>query len=80
MTSLRKLAPMLAAVLLCSSMAGCLDVLTGNDSPTAMMSIDPSENIKTGESVTFSAVGSSDPDGDSMTFTWTFGTATLALA
>jgi len=73
MTDLRRLAPMLAAIMLCSSMAGCLDTLTGNDSPTAVMSVDPSENIKTGQSVTFSAVGSSDPDGDSMTFSWTFG-------
>ena len=50
-----------------------MDVLSGNDSPTAVMSVDPSENIKSGESLTFSAVGSSDPDGDSMTFDWTFG-------
>ena len=68
-----KLATALVAVLLSSTMAGCLDVLSGNDSPTAVMSVDPSENIKSGESLTFSAVGSSDPDGDSMTFDWTFG-------
>ena len=45
MTDLRRLAPMLAAIMLCSSMAGCLDTLTGNDSPTAVMSVDPSETV-----------------------------------
>ena len=73
MASMRALTPLLAILLVCSPMAGCLDLLSGNDPPTAQMSMDPSENIKTDQSITFSAAGSSDPDGDSMTFTWSFG-------
>ena len=73
MASMRTLTPLLAILLVCSPMAGCLDLLSGNDPPTAQMSLDPSQNIKTDQSITFSAAGSSDPDGDSMTFTWTFG-------
>ena len=73
MASMRTLARLLAILLVCSPMAGCLDALSGNDPPTAQMSMDPSENIRTDQSITFSAAGSSDPDGDSMTFSWTFG-------
>mgnify|MGYP003303427188 FL=1 len=54
-------------------LAGCTDVLGGNSPPTATMSVDPSGTVKAGSSVTFSAAGSSDPDGDSLTFEWDFG-------
>ncbi len=64
---------MMAMLMIFTALAGCLDVLGGNSPPTANMSIDPSGSVKAGDSVTFSAVGSSDPDADPMTFSWTFG-------
>jgi len=42
-----------------------------NQSPTASAS-GPSESV-VGKSITFSSVGSFDPDGDSIRFTWNFG-------
>ena len=44
-----------------------------NRPPIAVMSMDPSENIRANQSVTFSAAGSYDPDGEALTFNWTFG-------
>ena len=53
--------------------AGCTDLLGNNGPPSATMSITPSGTIKAGEEVAFSAAGSSDPDGDALTFEWDFG-------
>ena len=73
MATTRGLACLLAIVFLAPMLAGCTDVLGGNSPPTATMSVDPSGTVKAGSSVTFSAAGSSDPDGDSLTFDWDFG-------
>lgn len=66
---------MLAILLIAPMMAGCTDFLGGfsNNPPTATMSVTPSGTVKAGDEVIFDAAGSSDPDGDSMTFEWTFG-------
>ena len=73
MASNRGLACMLAIVFLAPMLAGCTDVLGSNSPPTATMSVDPSGTVKAGASITFNAAGSSDPDGDSLTFEWDFG-------
>ena len=64
---------MMAMLMIFTALAGCMDALGGNSPPTANMSVDPSGSVRAGDSVTFSAVGSSDPDADSMTFSWSFG-------
>ena len=64
MNGMRGMGPMLAIMLIASAMAGCTDLLGSNSPPTATISITPSGTVKAEESVTFSAAGSSDPDGD----------------
>jgi len=73
MATTRGLACMLAIVFLAPMLSGCTDILGSNNPPTATMSIDPSGTVKADSPVTFSAAGSSDPDGDSLTFEWDFG-------
>ena len=73
MTRSRGLACMIAITFLAPMLTGCVDFLNPNSPPTATMSVNPSGTVKAGDLVTFSAAGSSDPDGDSMTFEWTFG-------
>ena len=64
---------LMVMLMIFTALAGCMDVLGSNSPPTANMTVDPSGSVRAGASVTFSAVGSSDPDADPMTFTWTFG-------
>ena len=64
---------LMVMMMIFTSLSGCMDVLGSNSPPTASMTIDPSGSVRAGDSITFSAVGSSDPDADPMTFTWTFG-------
>ena len=72
MATPRKLGFLMALVFLTPMLAGCTDLLSNNSPPTATINVDPSGTVKTGESVTFNAAGSSDPDGDSMTLEWRF--------
>ncbi|MEK9865848.1 MAG: PKD domain-containing protein [Candidatus Thalassarchaeaceae archaeon] len=67
----------IALILSLSALSGCLATLGLNEAPTAQMNIDPSGAVREGDTVTFSAAGSSDPDGDSLTFSWSFGDGNL---
>ena len=69
----RPLASLIVMLLFCPFFSGCTDFFDDNSPPTVSMSLDPSGTIKASESVTFSAVGTSDSDGDSLTFNWDFG-------
>ena len=69
----RDTAFLMAVVFLLPMFAGCTDLIGNNGPPSATMSITPSGTIKAGEEVAFSAAGSSDPDGDALTFEWDFG-------
>lgn len=60
-------------LMLSMAFAGCLESLSLNGAPTAKMSVDPDGAVRAGDSLTFSAVGSSDPDADALTFSWNFG-------
>lgn len=69
----RGVASFVVMLMLSTAFAGCLDSFSLNSAPTAKMSVDPDGNVRAGDEITFSAVGSSDPDGDALTFTWNFG-------
>ncbi len=64
--------------MMATAMAGCLDSAIGNSAPTVQMSIKDKETGKTttfrvGDLLTFDATGSSDPNGDPMSYEWDFG-------
>jgi hypothetical protein len=52
---------------------GCLEVFNTNSAPTATFSVQESGTLKAGMLLHFDATGSSDADGDSLTYSWDFG-------
>ena len=73
MARLRGLAFLLVLLMISTPLAGCLDQFSGNNAPTSTFSMNPNSNVRSGEEITFNAAGSSDPDGDFLTYTWNFG-------
>ena len=64
---------MLIILFLAPMFSGCTDFVNSNSPPTPKMSVEPSGIKKAGDSISFSAIGTSDPDADPMSFDWTFG-------
>jgi hypothetical protein len=51
---------------------GCLESFSSNSAPTATFSVQESGTLKAGMLLHFDATGSSDTDGDSLTYSWDF--------
>jgi len=62
-----------ATLLLATAMAGCLETMSSNAAPIVSFTISPSGTVKVGDTVTFDASGTRDPNNDQMTFEWNFG-------
>jgi len=62
-----------ATLLLATAMAGCLETMSSNAAPIVSFTINPSGTVKVGQTVTFDASATRDPNNDQMTFEWNFG-------
>ena len=62
-----------ATLLMATAMAGCLETMSSNAAPIVSFTISPSGTVKVGDTVTFDASGTRDPNNDQMTFEWNFG-------
>ena len=62
-----------ATLLLATAMAGCIETMSSNAAPIVSFTISPSGTVKVGDTVTFDASATRDPNNDQMTFEWNFG-------
>ena len=62
-----------ATLLLATAMAGCLETMSSNSAPIVSFTISPSGTVKVGDTVSFDASATRDPNNDQMTFEWNFG-------
>ncbi|MDE0707359.1 MAG: PKD domain-containing protein [Candidatus Poseidoniales archaeon] len=62
-----------AALFLATAMAGCLETMSSNAAPIVSFTISPSGTVKVGDTVSFDASATRDPNNDQMTFEWKFG-------
>ena len=72
---MRRVIVLLTAVLfVATSMAGCLETFASNSAPVAVINVSPAGTVKVGDTVTFDASSSYDPDvADTLKFSWDFG-------
>ena len=62
-----------ATLFLATAMAGCLETMSSNAAPIVSFTISPSGTVKVGDTVSFDASATRDPNNDQMTFEWKFG-------
>lgn len=62
-----------ATLFVATAMAGCLETMSSNSAPIVSFTISPSGTVKVGDTVSFDASATSDPNNDQMTFEWKFG-------